>query len=171
MASSDRRPVLILAIDILTVVAVLGSAGCDKSGAIEEELNDRLADQEVIYHFGCNEWGETVCDDSLYYCAADARDRLVADLASGEAVAIQIDSGCAEPGCFTSYFFVNADGSGSFYWEAKTDVVPSDCGDYCGWHQRSYDAGDLYDPAGGLHLRDEDDRDIEIPEDNPPCEL
>lgn len=149
----------------LCVLALLAlvfyASGCsDPAESIGEEikaeLDDRLSAATQVYHFGCNDWPAASCDDGVRVCGPDAEAQMMTAWQQGQAIIVEAETGCAEPGCWVHYWFVAADGSGDHYYEEKTDIEPSDCGSYCGWHKDSYAAHHLVDPDGNLHLLHQD---------------
>ncbi len=135
---------------ILLSVAIL-AMGCSESGNSEEtkaELDERLGTSTIVYHGGC---------DQVSACAMESRvcagvgESLPADLVAGESAVLEWEAPGAVVGVRTYYYFIEADGSGEYYHEKRTDIAGSDCGDYCGWHRESFSSGELFD-GSALHL-------------------
>lgn len=77
---------------------------------------------------------------------------MMAEWQGGQAIIVEVETGCVEPGCWVDYWFIAADGSGDYYYETMIDVMGSDCGDYCGWHKETYGPWQLVHQDGSLHL-------------------
>lgn len=137
----------------LCLLLLLGSAsfGCqedDGATEIQQELEERLAEHTTIFHVGCDSWNR--CDDGQRSCGETSDDDIIqeANSAMGTVVEAEPASSPVRP---TYYWFINADGSGTHYWQQLTDVQGDNCGDYCGWHRESFKAGVLIDSDSKLN--------------------
>lgn len=132
-----------------TFVVAVGCGDCE-SEAVKDELDGRLAAAAAVYHGGCDTEG--ACSRPSRVCGADIEAQLRAAAAAGEA-AFEWEAPMSMVGVRTYYWFIRSDGSGTHYYEERSDTIPSGCDSYCGWHRTDYGAGQLLDAGGRFHLR------------------
>ena len=117
-------------------LCAVGLVACgNDSDAVKRDLDGRLQAASMIFHVGCARLNP--CGQSGRACSVTAlRDEVVAH----RPLVVEHESSMSEAGVFLSYYFVQGDGSGTKFYERKTDVADSDCGGYCGWHSESFSA-------------------------------
>jgi hypothetical protein len=120
----------------------------DQGAETGADLERRLEEASQVFHAGCDQIG--ACADPARVCGPDL-ETAIAD-AGASALAIEWEAEDTIVGIRTYYWFIEADGSGAFFHEARTDIAGSDCGSWCGWHREDYGSGELRDDAGDLHL-------------------
>ena len=159
------------AVVAVSLVSLLASAGCNSAATQEDatptpqkvvshsrevrkDLNERLENENRVFHAGCRDDEKAACMDTTRVCPDDpgrVEGMILATLKKRKkAVAIEWE----EPrvtwekneGVDAQYWFVNPDGSGTHFWRVPgPDDLTIDCGNgvYCGWHKADHAAGSL----------------------------
>ena len=128
-----------------------------------EELKDRLDKAATVYHAGCQDEEKSSCKDPTRTCRKGIEKVVKSALKKEVAIEWEAprETWDKNEGVLDHYWFVNADGSGDYYYLLPSpDDVQTDCGgEYCGWHKETVAAGTLYS-AGKLHLVPHKDKEI-----------
>lgn len=135
-------------LSIFSFVVVLVACGND-SDAVKSDLDSRLQTESTIFHLGCASLNP--CGQSRRVCSVAALGDAVA---AHRPLVVEHETNQTEAGAFRSYYFVRSDGSGTKFYEEKTDVADSDCGSYCGWHREPFSAMPVAVVDGTVHLED-----------------
>lgn len=120
------------------------------SRPIKQELNDRLDKASTIFHAGCRDEEKASCKDPSRTCTKGIASAMKSAVAKKE-IAVEWEAPretwAKNEGVLDHYWFVNADGSGTYYYLLPSpDDIQTDCGngEYCGWHREAVTKAGLF---------------------------